>query len=113
MRPLCDPRREVGADGAPVAQQLLGGFLIGEKERALAAAARGVEPRTAGGDALRGDPVIEVERSDRQHREPALADNERVFVRAVRRAAILQYAQPPPSKSYSPVSSISRRSMWT
>ena len=39
--------------------------------------------------------MIEPRRSDRQHREPALADEEGILVRAVGRATILQRAQPP------------------
>jgi hypothetical protein len=39
--------------------------------------------------------VVKLDGSDRQHRESALPDDERVFVCAVRRATILHHAQPP------------------
>ena len=122
------PRLQIDADGAHVAQDLRAGFLIGEEQRPLAAAAGGVDEcgsdaalararRTghqhaaaaehalapehrvkfgdARGDALGGCLMIELERGDRQHRDAALADEKRIFVGAMHRAAILHHAQAP------------------
>ncbi len=58
------------------------------------AAEHGVEARHAGGDPLAGDPVVQAEGGDREHRDAALVDEERVLVGAVRGAAVLDHAQP-------------------
>src|SRR4029077_16603773 len=50
-----------------------------------------VAPRDAREDPRRGGLMIELQRRDRQHREPLLADQEREFVGAVGRAAVLPH----------------------
>ena len=63
-------------------------------EVAAAIAEHRVQFRHAAGDARRRRGMIEPQRRDRQHRNARLADQERIFVRAVRRAAIFDDAQP-------------------
>ena len=123
-QPLFQPRLQVDADGAHVANDLRTRFLVGEQQRPLAATAGRlselradaalagarrpgdehaaaakdalatqhlVQPRDAGGNPLPGGFVIELERSDRQNRESAFANEEGVFVAAMGRAAILEH----------------------
>ena len=58
-----------------------------------------VELGDAGRDALLGRIVVERDGRDRQDRDAALVDQERILVRAVGRAAILDDAQPPGRRS--------------
>ena len=54
-----------------------------------------VEPRHAGRHPLGGDAVLQAVRGDRQDRDARLADQERILVGPVQRAAVLQDPQPP------------------
>ena len=54
-----------------------------------------VEPGDAGRHPLGGHAVAQTERRDRQHRDTGRADQERVLVRPVQRAPVLQDPQPP------------------
>ena len=125
---LAGPSLKVQADGAHVANHLVGRFLKRKVKGALTAAAGGinevcgqtglagarcarhqngaaaikalaaqhlVEAGNAGGKSLIADPVLQVQRSDGQHAEAVLVDQEGIFVGAVSRAAVFDHAQPP------------------
>ncbi len=92
------PRAQAAAAKCAARLRLAGAGGARDQHAAAAKVARAaehvVEPGDAGRDALVAGRVLQAERGDRQHRDAVLVDQERVLVGAVRRAAVLDDAQP-------------------
>ena len=92
------PRRQVSSAKMRRQAGLAGAGGTRDQDRGAAvealAAQHLVEARDAGRDALAADFVVEAEAGERQDREAVLVDEERILVGAVRRAAVLDDAQP-------------------